>query len=270
MIKKVLLGTAVTAILGTMVFGRMDVMSYFRTSFKSVQEAVKAEVPLEFEINRARDLVDHLVPDIKKCMHVIAEEEVNVEQLTAEVARQKGTLGKQKEQILALRGDLDGGSSEFKYAGRTYTPDEVKQDLARRFERFKIANETLENREKILEARKKSLTAARTKLNNMLSEKQDLEVQIEHLDARLKTLRAAETASEVVIDDSQLARAKKLIKDLDKQLDVRARVLAAEGELTGEIPVDADSDADVPADLSRQIDDYFDRDEAAPVVGKDL
>jgi len=256
MITKLLVGTAAAGLLGIFVFGR-DVCSYMSTSVTSVRDAIKSEVPLEFEIQRAREMVDNLVPDIRKCMHVIAEEEVNVEDLQREVARKEKELGKQKEQILALRSDLGGGQSAFRYAGRVYTSEDVRRDLSQRFERYKVAEETLASKQQILQARLKSLSAAREKLDGMLAAKQDLEIQIENLDARLKTLQAAQTASEVQIDDSQLARAKKLIRELNKQLDVKERMLDAEGQLTGLIPVDAEEDDDIPADLSAQIDEYF-------------
>jgi chromosome segregation ATPase len=255
-LKKLVIGTAAAAAVGALVFGR-DCGSYMRTSVSSVQKAIKSEVPLEFEIQRAREMVDHLVPDIRKCMHVIAEEEVNVEDLNREIARTEKNLAKQKDQILALRTDLGSSKSNLRYAGRKYTPDEVKRDLAQRFERFKVAEETLASRRQILEAREKSLVAAREKLDGMLAAKQNLEVQVENLDARLKTLQAAETASHVNIDDSQLARAKQLIREINKQLDVKVKMLDAEGQLVG-IPVDAASE--VPENLSEQIDAYFQKD----------
>ena len=57
----------------------------------------------------------------------------------------------------------------------------------------------------------KVVDEAREKLENMLSDKRDLEVQIENLEARMKTLQAAQTATSVQLDNSQLARAKKLV-----------------------------------------------------------
>jgi len=255
MAKKVLIGVAAAAALGTLVFGR-DAFSYARTFGCSARDAIKAEVPLEFEIQRARDMVGNLVPDIRKCMHVIAEEEVNVEHLSKEVARASTDLGKQKEEILALRSYVDQ-EKPYQYASRTYSTNEIKRDLASRFERYKTAEATLASKRQILTAREKSVDAAREKLEGMLASKRDLEVQIENLDARLKTVHAAQTASSVILDDSQLARAKKLIADLNKQLDVAQKMLDADGKFTGLIPVD--TTAQVPEDLSNQIDEYFGR-----------
>ncbi len=263
MAKKALIGVAAAAVLSTLVFGR-DALSYVKTFGSSARDAIKAEVPLEFEIQRARNMVGNLVPDIRKCMHVIAEEEVNVEHLSKDIARAESDLGKQKEEILALRLHVDQGRP-YQYASRTYSPNEVKRDLSSRFERYKTAEATLASKRQILTAREKSVDAAREKLDGMLASKRDLEVQIENLDARLKTVQAAQTASSVVLDDSQLARAKKLIGDLNKQLDVAQKMLDADGKFTGLIPVD--TAAQVPEDLSNQIDEYFGR-ESKPAETK--
>lgn len=269
MLKKVLIGGAAAALLTTFVFGR-DVFSYVRTAGQSARDAIKAEVPVEFEIQRARDMVSNLVPDIRRCMHVIAEEEVNVEHLQRDIARAETDLQKQRGEILALRNDLRSESGTYKYAGRTFSSRDVHRDLAARFERFKTAEATLDSKKQILAAREKSVIAARGKLDGMLSSKRDLEVQIENLDARLKTIQAVQTASKVQLDDSRLARAKKLIGDLNKQLDVAQKLLDADGQFTGVIPVHAPESAqdEVPADLSQQIDDYFTPAPAATDDGK--
>lgn len=256
MLKKGLIGVAAAAVLSTLVFGR-DVVSYIKTAGSSARDAIKSEVPIEFEIQRARDMVGNLIPDIRKCMHVIAEEEVSVEHLNKDIARAEADLGKQKDEIFALRRDVDQGRSTYQYASRTYSSNEVKRDLACRFERFKSAETTLASKRQILTAREKSVSAAREKLEGMLASKRELEVQIENLDARMKTIQAAQTATSVQLDDSQLARAKKLIGDLNKQLDVAQKMLDADGKFTGLIPVETSSV--VPEDLSNQIDEYFGR-----------
>jgi hypothetical protein len=256
LLKKSLIGVAAAAVLGALVFGR-DVFSYAKTFGCSARDAIKSEVPIEFEIQRARDMVENLVPDIRNCMHLIAEEEVNVEHLSKDIASAENELQKQKDQILALRRDVDEGRQTYRYASRTYTSNEVKRDLASRFERFKTAEDTLQSKRAILEEREKAVAANRVKLDEMLQEKRKLEVQLENVDARLKTVQAAQTASNVQLDNSQLARAKKLIGELNKQLDVRQRMLDAEGKFTGLIPVE--SACSVPEDLSNQIDEYFGR-----------
>jgi hypothetical protein len=269
MLKKALIGTGIATALAVFVFGK-DVFSYARTSASSVRDAVKSEVPIEFEIERARKVVENLMPDIRHCMHVTAEQQVDIEHLTADIARKEDELGRQKGQILALRTDLASGKETFQYASRKYTSDEVKRDLATRFERFKAAQEALARDKQILVAREKALQANQKKLDDMFVAKQNLEVQLEQLDAKLKTIQAAETVSELEIDDSQLSQAKTLIKQLNRELDVRQTKLDNEGKFTGLIPVDA---ADVvPSNIGEQIDEYFgpEKTEAETEAGADV
>ena len=80
MIRKAILGAAVVVLAAGFFFGR-DVFSYATTSVGWVKGSVKNSVPIEFEIERARKMVKNLVPDIRKNMHTIAQEEVELERL---------------------------------------------------------------------------------------------------------------------------------------------------------------------------------------------
>ncbi|HUE16367.1 MAG TPA: hypothetical protein VMR25_19490, partial [Planctomycetaceae bacterium] len=61
MLKKAIIGTGAVMALGTLIFGR-DVVSYGRAAWSATRDAVKSEVPPEFEVQRARTLVEQLVP----------------------------------------------------------------------------------------------------------------------------------------------------------------------------------------------------------------
>ena len=259
MIKKAIISTIALALVGTFVFGR-DAMSYVKTSATMVKDSIRSEVPTELEIERARDMVENLLPDIRNTMRQIAEAEVDVEHRQAQIAHDEEELASQKQEMLALKDYVQKGE-EIVYVGRKYSEAEMKADLARRFERFQLAEQTLESNRKILKARQQVVDAARRKLENMLASKRDLQVKIENLDARLQALQAAEAASDVNIDDSQLARTKELIAELNKKLDVKGKMLDAEERLTPMIPVH--TGPVVPEDLTEQIDQYFNLQPAA-------
>lgn len=254
MIKKVLLGSLAAGLLATFVLGK-EVVSYVKTCSSSISTAVKSEVPLDFEVQRARDMVDNLVPDINHCMQMIAEQQVEIDYLSAEIASKEEALSDQRAAILALREELGSGKSTFRFASRTYTPIEVKRDLERRFERFKAAEESVARDRQILDARRQAVAANQDKLTKMLNKKKELEVDLAQLEARLKTVQAAETVSNLEIDDSQLSQAKTLIGNLNRQLDVRERMLDAEGKFTNLIPIEVE--ADDSDDVTAEIDAYF-------------
>ena len=257
MLRKTILGLGLAGLVGVFVLGH-EAVSYVRTGCQNIRNSVKAEVPIEFEMERARTMVDQLVPDIRQCMHVVAEQQVDIERIHEQLIAKESDLGKQKQAIMALRTDLSSGKGAYVYARFSYSADDVKRDLSARFERFKAAEEVLAADRKILSAREQTLVANREKLDSMMQAKKDLEVKLEQLMARIHTVKAAETVSKLAIDDSNLSHARKLIAELNKQLDVKQKMLDVEGKFVGLIPVDTIAPP-VAVDLDKQIDAYFTR-----------
>jgi chromosome segregation ATPase len=238
MIRRTVFSLAGLALLSIFFFGR-DAVSYVHTSAGMVKDSVKSAVPLTFELDRARKMVKELVPDIRRNMHVIAQEEVEVDRLATQIAKSEAKLDKDRNELVKLKNDASNQLASYEYGGRSYTLSQVRADLTNRFERFKMADATLASLKDIQAARKKSLDAARQKLEGMLATKRQLEVEVENLDARLKMIEVAQTTSNYNFDDSQLGRAKELVSDLRTRLNVAERMLTVEGDLHDEIPVSA-------------------------------
>lgn len=252
MLKKILFVSGGSALLLGLVFGR-DAFSYVGTSIARVHHSVRDNVPVEFEIERARNMIKDLVPEIRHNMHLIAKEEVQVEQLGAQVAQLESRLDRSREELLTLKTDLDSGRDYFHYAGHRYTSDQVKNDLSSRFARFKTNDATRVQLTKVLAARQKSMAAARQKLEGMLAAKQQLELDIENLEARLKMVEVAQATSEFNFDDSHLARTKSLLTDIQTRIEVAERLVNSETTFDYEIPLDAPEVEDV----SDEITAYF-------------
>ncbi len=84
MIKKALLVVGGLGATTLVLFGR-DAASYVGTTYHRVTSSVKESVPVEFQIDRAREMVRDLEPEIRRSMHVIAKEEVALEQLNQQI-----------------------------------------------------------------------------------------------------------------------------------------------------------------------------------------
>ncbi len=225
-----------------LIFGK-HLHSYVGTAAGWVQDSVKQSVPMEFEIDRARNMVKDIMPEIRKNMQIIAKEEVEVERLGQEIDQLGKKQDKDRTDLTSLRDDLSSGGSTFKFAGRVYTVDQVKGDLANRLERYKTSDATLASLHDMQAARQKSLDAAREKLDQMLAQKRQLEVDVENLEARLKMVEVAQTSSSYNFDNSQLGHCKDLIGDLRTRLSVEEKMVNVEGTLQGEIPVDQPANA---------------------------
>lgn len=263
MVKRLVLGGAGAGLVCLVLFGR-EAVSYVGTTAGWFKDSVKNSIPVEFEIDRARRMVKDLVPDIRKNMHVIAREEVEVERLNKQIAASESRLEKDRGELMQLKVDLASGKSAFQYAGRSYSADQVKVDLANRFERYKTHDATLASLKEMHQARQRSLEAARQKLEGMLVAKRQLEVDVEHLEARLKMVEAAQTTSDYKFDDSQLSRAKDLVTELRTRLDVAEKLVNSEDYLRDEIPLAEPA----PENIVEEVTEYFsaDRSKVAEVA----
>jgi hypothetical protein len=252
MIRKMLVIGGGAALVGVLLVGR-DAMSYLRTSAGYVTDAVQESVPIEFQIERARGMIQDLVPEVRKNMHIIAKEEVEVQRLDEQIGQTETRLGKEKDQLLRLKADLGSGNDTFRYASRTYSADEVKTDLANRFERYKTGEATMASLKEIRNAREKSLTAARQKLEGMLASRRQLQVEVENLEARTQMIAAAKATSDYQFDESRLGRVKELVANLHTRLQVAEKLVNAEVSFHDEIPIDKTA----PENIVEQVTEHF-------------
>jgi hypothetical protein len=236
MLKKLVATAAVVVVGGFLLCGR-NLSSYVRTGWADATDAVRAAVPVDFEIRRARGMLADLAPEVRKNMLAIAEEEVGLERLDQEIARHESRQNKDREELARMKNDLATGKAKFRYAGREYTAEAVKADLGRRFVRLTTNDETVANLRKMHAARTQSLAAARDKLNGMLAAKRQLELEVEQLDSRQKLVEAAGASSKLCLDDGSLSRTRQLIQDVQARLTVTERLYAAEGQAASEIVV---------------------------------
>lgn len=261
MIKKLMLSVLAVGVVAGLLLGG-NLVSYVTTSYERVTQSVEDSVPMEFQIDRARKMVRNLEPEIRRSMHVIAKEEVEVQELDKRIEGAESKSGKDKSEIMRLQADLTTGEKVYRYAGHRYTAGEVKQDLARRFARFKTADATMASLRDMRLARQGNLDAARDKLATMMSAQRQLLVEVENLEAKLKLVEVAQASSDLQLDDSQLARAKGLMADIRAKLDVAAKLANADTNFHDEIPLEGPA----PDNITDQVAEYFGSGESANTV----
>jgi chromosome segregation ATPase len=251
-LKRSVIVVAGVTVVGGLLFGK-DVSSYVRSSAKSVRTVVKDSVPIDFELRRARDLLDEIIPEMHANVRLIAQEEVEVAGLNVDITNSEKSVEEEQVRIAKLRNALSTHRARYSFAGQEYPRSYVKADLANRFERFKESEIHLASKRRLLESRENSLHAAMQLLERTRSRKRTLEDQIESLASQHRLVKSAAVGSHIQVDNSKLAQTEKLIRQIKKRLDVAERVLANESKFTQAIPVDAV----VESDLLTQVDDYF-------------
>jgi regulator of replication initiation timing len=237
------------AVLGLMGTG---LWSYLQTAGQRAVDSVKENVPIDFEIDRARRLVGNLVPEIRRTMQIIAQEEVDAERLAGQVQQAERKLVQDRQLVLTLKADLEANRPKYEYGGKTYTAQQLRQDLAAKFARFQVAEENIRTLAGMLQAREQRLSATRQKLDAMVASKQQLEIQVEQLQARLRQIEVAQAGGDVRLDATRVSEARTLIDEIQTRLEVAERVLHAEAAQSGEITIEPPA-----ADIVEQVEVYF-------------
>jgi chromosome segregation ATPase len=250
MVKKGIVGAALGAGTLFLVFGT-HAPSYVKTAFHKVRREVKSAVPLPFDIDRTREEIANLEPAIRDNIEKLARAEVEVEHLDKEIAATRTNMGAEKTAMLKLRESLKTG--EYRLAGHTsvaYTEEEVKNDLARRYDSYNNAQKILEAKESTLKAKQNEIVAFRKQLETTMAEKKKLTIKLDAIEARLRQIEATQTTNEFQLDGSALSHAKEAVADLEKRLEVMARKAEMEGRYaeTG-VPVQLDPTRDVVKEI---------------------
>ena len=142
---------------------------------------------MEFELERARQEISDITPEIRKNMELIAREEVEIEKLEANISQFEEKLAEDEKSIKRLNADLSSGVEYVTYHGIEYSANDVKRDLTNRFDEFKTDNETMANLRKLHVTRMDNLKTFAVDWQ-LCRLQRKLRVEIENLAARNKMI----------------------------------------------------------------------------------
>lgn len=260
--KWTLIGVVITGVAGWFVFGDRF-SSYFSTMAGSVRETMRSQVPVDFELKRAESLIRDIEPQIHGCKREVAQAEVNLENLKADVERLEKSVALSEQKLKHGAAWLDSGAvAEIRLAGRPVTRQRIEMDLERTFQNHRNNTELLRGKRALILHQERAVLATREKLDAVRSEKS----RLEDLVATLKTQKAqidalAAGSLRFDLDDSALSKAKEVLSDVKNRLDVAQKMIADDMFFAEGVDVRVPSDRDVVLEIRR----YFDS-EAEPVV----
>lgn len=231
-------------LVGGLVLGS-DLGSYVRSSCRSVRVAVKDNIPVEFELRRARDLLDGVGPELHQNVRLVAEQEVEIAALKGDIEQGRHALSEEKTRVARLRDCLMTSQASFTFGDLTYNREQIKQELNRQFTHFREAEAAQTAKQQLAETRQRSLAAAMDAMEAAKAQKATLEAQIDGLEAQYHLVQAASAGSDFQIDHSRLAQAQKVVGEIRKQLDVAEHVLAHEAKFTQPVPIDVVDEKDL-------------------------
>lgn len=253
LVKKSVVGAALGAGTLFLVFGT-HAPSYVKTAFHKVRRDAKDMVPLPFDIDRAREEIASLEPAIRENIEKLARAEVDVEHLDKEVAAIRTNMDVEKTAMLTLRESLKTG--DYRLAGHSrvaYTEDEVKNDLARRYDSYNNVKKILEAKESTIKAKQSEIVAFRKQLVTMMAQKKTLTTKLDEIEARLRQIEATQTSNEFQLDGGALSHARETVADLEKKLEVMARKAEMEGRYAESgVPVEVNPTRDVVQEIDAE------------------
>ena len=228
--------------------------SYVRSSGKMIQTAVKDSIPIEFELQRARDLLDELVPELRANIRLVAAEDVEVATLENEINDESSRIEEQRGKVRGLRTALRMQKASYNFDGISYEREEIVTELERKFDNLRMAEKMLDGRKELLKNRRRSLQAAIDKLEKTRSARVQLAAEIEALESQFRLLQAQSDDSDFSIDDSKLAQTRDVIGELKKRLAVAQRVMVREAKFVDNIPIPAQVDE---TSVVERVDSYL-------------
>ncbi len=225
-LKWAVLGTVVLLAGGFLLFGN-HLGSYVGTAVHEARRGVSDAIPIEFELERARDLIEAIEPELHEARREVAQAEVDLQNVRNEVERLEVDveLGSRKLRNVSASLASAGGAVQLTSLDRR----RVEFDLERTFDAFRNQEALLSGKRALIERQERAVEAARQRLDAVRVEKTRLEDLVATLTTQKRQLDALAASSRTIeLDDSALGRARDVLSDIQTRLDVTQRMLEDE------------------------------------------
>lgn len=250
MFRKIITGTFLLG-LGTFLWAGTSVGSYMRTAYGELVGYVSGQVPIDLKIKRARQLLADVGPEVGKTKKLIAEEEVKLARLRKDCKTIAANLEDSRVQILALRDSLKPETAV--HIGGNYSKAAREKQLNREFASFKRVEAQLKAKNDVVAAREDGLLAARAKHDQLIDLKQQLETELETLEAEYKMVQVKKLSKGIQIDDSRVESLRQALQEIAENVEVEKKLTEEDGKLFRQIDVEKAS----AANIADQVDAYF-------------
>ena len=255
MFKKILIGGGIIALVGFVLFGA-NVIGHVGHGVSWVRGKVAESVPVEYELERARSLIDETAPQIRDCKRVIAEKQVDIRALAKSVQQLDATHTQNIGRLRGFQERLNTEQVAFRVGSRKIGRGSMEAAAGRLLTRVQAEQEMLAAKSERLVALTRGLKFAQSALDNLLTTRSSLESKVEVLETKLRQTEAMQAATaNVELDDSTLAKANEILEKCEKRLSVAQQLIENEAPYIAD---DIDLDALENRDVSDQISAWLD------------
>ncbi|HZT80892.1 MAG TPA: hypothetical protein VFA26_11740 [Gemmataceae bacterium] len=259
MAKKIAIAVVAVAagllVLGFTTAGR-KACSLARLGWHRVEVGADEMIPPEVEIERLRNELAQMGPEMKKHLGKMAEEMVAVENLKKDIAEHRAELDKQRQAIAVMQKELKSGEKVIEINGKTFPRHRIENKLVGDWETFKRSEALLRNKEQLLEQKEQGLETAREQLKAMEEAKEQLKLELAQLETEVKAMRVAEARDKMHFDDSRLGRVKEDVAKLKNRIKTKIQKDELVRKYTADPGVEINKKVKAEETL-KEIDAYF-------------
>ncbi|MEE9393504.1 MAG: hypothetical protein V3W41_13460 [Planctomycetota bacterium] len=226
MFKKIFVLGGGATLVAFLLFGTSAV-SHIEHGVAWMQGKVKNSVPVEYEIERARELIDKTGPEIRKVKKVIAEKQVELKYLDREIVSLDRSQTRNKDLLRTQAARLSEDKNVYKVSyGRQVSRAKFEKDAGRRLNRVRAADSVLNSKRERHAALEQTLFSAVKRLEELRTQREKLIAQVATIEAKLQETKAKKALTlDVEVDTSNLAEARSILSDCNKRLDVELQVM---------------------------------------------
>ena len=265
MFKKILIGGGIIALVGFVLFGA-NVIGHVGHGVSWVRGKVAESVPVEYELERARSLIDETAPQIRDCKRVIAEKQVDIRSLTKSVGQLNETHAKNITRLRGFQERLETEQVAFRVGSRNIGRGSMEAAAGRLLTRVQAERGMLKSKSERLTALSHGLKFAQTALDNLLTTRSALESKVELLETKLRQTEAMQAATaNIELDDSTLAKANEILEKCENRLSIAQQLIENEAPyIADDIDLDALENRDVADQIGAWLNSRDTADEEVP------
>jgi chromosome segregation ATPase len=241
-LKWMLLGGVVLGGAGFLVLGTAF-PSYVGTMASEVRDTVAGQIPVELELKRAESLIRQIDPQIDTCKRDLANAEVELENLQAQIERLEKVVDAEAKKLKVGERLLSGtDTGHVELAADFGARRRVSADLGRTKDSYVNNTAMLRAKRALVDRQSRAVDAAKQRLDAVRSERVVLDDQVQALKTQRVQIEAlAAHSHRFDLDSTALSQAKEVISTVKKRLDVAQRMLENDIAFHGD-PVAAEID----------------------------
>ena len=217
MFKKLLIA-AVAVVAGLAVLNH----SLVKVWYKEACCTASRMVPPEVRLKQLNSEIDNIDKDIKKNISRLARMEVDVKMFEEQLDAKRERQAHLRSDISDLRKSLEGAHTErVSFRGKKDSASHLTNRLEMSVTEFTSLKEQVKVQEQLLADKKRTLEVAHNRITEMKNEKEKLRLLATRLATHLELVKMKQIQNqEIAFDDSAIANARQIAKDVETQLRV--------------------------------------------------